>query len=800
VYSHSDFFVTFPKTTPAARFLDNTEEVDLTARRAYNGQPASGHITIGYSGTTQVLDRPLIVAEGFDPDNDYDYLDFVDDDDNGGLLVRVNDAFNGQTLRDALEADGYDLVFVNYDNGTDYIQNNAYLLQRVIEYVNANKTGSEQNVVLGLSMGGLVGRYALRDMEVNGLGLNHNTRLFVSHDSPHQGANVPLGFQAMVRQLSGYAIGLGLPGLYYNLSLTDISPELGEGVNVLQRPATRQMVKYQLSGIGNFIANDNSMHNAFMTEYSNLGYPQQTQRNIAISSGSECAQPQDIAAYGEFLNINESADFRYWSSLVTSVLGVLTSEPLLSVGNLLTTSSKLKATFIVNALPNQATQRIYKGKLQVKKKVAFLIPVNTTLFDRSFNSSSTMLPLDSSPGGIFDIADFGGAPGDLGLSENVFKNNIRLAFEETAFSFIPTFSSLDIGSGTQTITNTDAARVYSPVAPPTGSKNIPFDNFFTNRIVNENHIQFTLENGNWLLDELRGNIGFYSCAASCASQPVMVVSGPSTVCTLNSTFTLQSPPQGVNVQWTNSSNLTRVSASNSNVVVKASSSTTRGTGWVRATVVGNCGSTFKQFNFWVGPPEQAFNSIAYVQGFFGENPITLSPEGLYFIQVENVPGATSYNWVLPTGFSFLSGYPTNSTLIKVWTAATGGTYQIRCYPQGPCGSSGTGYTSLTVNIPGGGGGPGGDPCPIPPCSTPIPAIVFPNPVTSYFEVSFDLTMEEYSIGYEVRLYSSNQKDLIYRTNSTEPLLRIETTDIKKGIYILQITTSKQVITDRVFIE
>lgn len=52
----------------------------------------------------------------------------------------------GGTLRTELEQDGYDIVFINYDNGIDYIQNNAYLMQRVIEWVNNNKVGTEPNV------------------------------------------------------------------------------------------------------------------------------------------------------------------------------------------------------------------------------------------------------------------------------------------------------------------------------------------------------------------------------------------------------------------------------------------------------------------------------------------------------------------------------------------------------------------------------------------------------------------------------------------------------------------------------
>ncbi|VDH03263.1 PGAP1-like alpha/beta domain-containing protein [Bergeyella zoohelcum] len=84
--------------------------------------------------------------------------------------------------------------------GTDYIENNAELLKKAIRWVNQNKVGNEKNVVLGQSMGGLVARYALKDMEDQGE--NHDTKLYISHDAPHLGANTPLGLQYMMKNIS----------------------------------------------------------------------------------------------------------------------------------------------------------------------------------------------------------------------------------------------------------------------------------------------------------------------------------------------------------------------------------------------------------------------------------------------------------------------------------------------------------------------------------------------------------------------------------------------------------------------
>ena len=52
---------------------------------------------------------------------------------------------------------------------------------------------NEKLVITGSSMGGQVVRYALAYMEKHNM--NHNTRLYISQDSPHLGANIPLGVQ-----------------------------------------------------------------------------------------------------------------------------------------------------------------------------------------------------------------------------------------------------------------------------------------------------------------------------------------------------------------------------------------------------------------------------------------------------------------------------------------------------------------------------------------------------------------------------------------------------------------------------
>jgi hypothetical protein len=50
---------------------------------------------------------------------------------------------------------------------------------------------------LGVSMGGIAGKYALLDMQANGPA--HDTRLFITYDSPLRGANIPIATQCLIK-------------------------------------------------------------------------------------------------------------------------------------------------------------------------------------------------------------------------------------------------------------------------------------------------------------------------------------------------------------------------------------------------------------------------------------------------------------------------------------------------------------------------------------------------------------------------------------------------------------------------
>lgn len=773
VYSHSKLYVDYVASVATARYANNNiHQETITAIKQYQGIPGVGNITVEYAGTDRILDKPLIVVEGFDPLNSFYYRNFIDDRTSGGINIPINLDFPGQTLNDAIEAAGYDLVFVDYANGTDFIQRNAFMVEEVIAWVNRNKTGTQKNVVLGMSMGGLVTRYALRDMEVNGL--THNVKLYISHDSPHQGANVPLSAQATVRHLYGEAITL--PVFFSTIDvrfkkIKDLVPGLGDAFNLLQTPAAQQMLIYQLSGEGVSTPVNNSPHASFIAEYKNLGFPAQGGiRNIAISNGSECGTPLNYAPYAPLVTINEAIDLPYLvTNIALTLVNVISANPIKIATSILSTNTDIKADFDLRALPANQTLRIYKGGVYIKKKVLFLINIEEPLMaEKSTYSTSDMLPLDNAGGGIYDVNDFATLP--PAAAPYILQRR---------FDFVPTYSSLDIGSNSQPIVTADLSRVYSPLLPPVAPKNTGFQNFFTNPTTSERHIQFTSDNGRWLLSELKGIPASYSCTNSCASQTPMSISGPPTVCQANTTYSVNMPA-GASITWNTSSNLTRLSAQGANpLVVQANGS---GIAWIDATVTYQCGSVvLTRMNVTAGTGTLATPSIS------GPSLLCANSGGTY--KANTTGTVTYYNWNWSGVYLHSGGWND----ITLGTPSNFGGGHVQLSVQNDCGSSPTVYLSIGRSYS---------------CPSYFTYSVSPNPSTDNIRIKankeqdVNTTASQSQTGeiqptkkpkVEVKLYYFNDGSLAktYLVNKEDFV--IATSKLKRGKYVMHIIEDDKIV-------
>lgn len=160
----------------------------------------------------QIL-KPFIVVEGLDINSALPSL--VPNYDVNKLIREWNN-LNLSTFDFSHQLDDishYDLILVDWGNGVGDIPGNAVALEAVIDWVNQQKAASgsiQQNVIMGISMGGLISRYCLADMVKRNPRKATGTRLLLTMDSPHQGSYVPLSFQHLIMALPDVKGPLGI--------------------------------------------------------------------------------------------------------------------------------------------------------------------------------------------------------------------------------------------------------------------------------------------------------------------------------------------------------------------------------------------------------------------------------------------------------------------------------------------------------------------------------------------------------------------------------------------------------------
>ncbi|MDH4070699.1 MAG: hypothetical protein OEV30_09755, partial [Ignavibacteria bacterium] len=266
---------------PAEAMAPDIYWENQTATRSYLGVFAGydAYIFLGTGNT--VVTNPIIFVEGFDLDNSYGWEEIYD-------LLTTED------LAGTLQDTGFDLIILNFHEGTDYLQRNSFALVSLIEQVIAARSGTADLLVTGASMGGLIGRHALAWMEVNGV--DHETDLFLSFDSPHQGANIPLGLQHWVEFFSEH------------------DGTANEFLGRLNSPGAQQMLVYHHT-TGTAV---NPLRSTFLSELTALGeYPSEP-RTAAIANGSGAGAAGGQTGIGGVPMVPgaQIVDYEYFSFLV----------------------------------------------------------------------------------------------------------------------------------------------------------------------------------------------------------------------------------------------------------------------------------------------------------------------------------------------------------------------------------------------------------------------------------------------------------------------------------------------------
>ena len=400
----------------AAPFPNFSIPLNFTLPAGYPNKGVDGHNTV--EGTAYVytkdpsgiIKNPIIVPEAFDAENKRGW---------DSLYNRLNEQNTLECLRNL----GYDFIVLDYKDGGNFIEHNAYLLAQLIKHINTIKTTAQQNIIVGPSLGGLVARYALTYMEKNNE--SHDTRLFISFDAPQYGANVPLGIQYVLRYWNGRVGGENASDLYEK---------------VLKSNAAKQLLIYHIvHTLNTGINSSDPLRVSFEQNLNALGGWPKKLRKVAISNGSGFGQVQlKNDNVTPLLPGDKIFDFDEGPAIFSRAWAVPNISPLTHV-------ARCKSFF--DGDPDD------------------------------YDVSGTW-PLDNMPCGYRWFT------GEL-------KGVTNLA-NASRQSFIPTFSALAL-SITQPY--------YNVAADPGALSKTPFDAiYFPSK--NQEHVDITAENKNWLLNEI----------------------------------------------------------------------------------------------------------------------------------------------------------------------------------------------------------------------------------------------------------------------------------------------------------
>ena len=269
----------------------------------------------------------------------------------------------------------------------------------------------------------------------------------------------------------------------------------------------------------------------------------------------------------------------------------------------------------------------------------------------------------------------------------------------------------------------------------------------------------------------------------------VTISGPTLVCTSNTTFTLHNTPPGDTVNWTKSSNLQYVSGQGTdNYTVKAYSSAS-GNGWVQATIyLSGCGSvTLPRYSVWAGTPQITNKKV---DGGYYYPGMQICP-GNHYLNVTPVGGdAGTATWTVPWGITYFVGI--NELDFTFPFSASG--VSITARSTNSCGTGSNGSFYLTRKTWG--------------CSGYYAMTVNPNPASDHVTITMidNAPLVEYSdssinnttitdakaVGptiYTIRIYNS-QSVLISTVTRTGKSFDIPLINMRDGTYIIEVSDGK----------
>lgn len=223
----------------------------------------------------ELITKPIIIVEGYDLGSDFK-------NSSDEVHSEIYD-FPNTGFMECLRNRGFDIITLSFKRNGTSIPDNAKLLKKLIRELKSelDVNGSKHQMsVIGVSMGGQIARYALTDMEYNNE--DHRVQNYISLDSPHLGANLPLGYQHFANFLASPFVHyaeiravLDRLGIHYS----DFAAELKlANTDFLSQPAAIEMAY--------LYKNQNGLRWTYLNDLEDIGSYPKNSRNIGIAIGS----------------------------------------------------------------------------------------------------------------------------------------------------------------------------------------------------------------------------------------------------------------------------------------------------------------------------------------------------------------------------------------------------------------------------------------------------------------------------------------------------------------------------------
>ena len=449
------------------------------------------YVSIDYHSDGTNL-RPFIIAEGFDP--------YEIDVENLSISIYANN--HGNTRIDRIVDDDftdishyYDIFYIDWINYREDIRDNAELMKEVIRQINTLKHDSgsiEPNVVMGQSMGGLICQYALRSMEM--AGEPHETSVYISHDVPYQGANLPLGACYLFNDIYNYIHSTNYVSTVLSWFSVD---ELDIIYDIYNCTSARQLMTNYVNS--NFTI-DNSYRISLMQELQTMGMPQgdlgKPMENLAVINGGYI----DYSLYyrdGKILDVWADGNSSILFDLLgRAIIGALIPNPKIQFLTMLFKGLEAgHANFRIRPFNAYGTEVSY-AKVEYCKWFIWLpfIVFRYNIINAKHYAPSSGLKYDGLPGSRFPNG------GSTVLMDEAYSQNIALLDFQAGvfvsnFNFVPLGSSLNVSNYSR--------NYYSN--PPEPEVETPFSSYMLASSC-QDHISWDYNTSRWVCNQIKSSM------------------------------------------------------------------------------------------------------------------------------------------------------------------------------------------------------------------------------------------------------------------------------------------------------